>query len=53
MSVTSAIKDSSNIRRVEIVASDMFEMLIDNLKKTDVKSIAVDESTDTTDNAQL
>lgn len=53
MSVTSAIKDSSNIHRVKTVASDVFEMLIDNLKKTDVKSVAVDQSTDTTDNAQL
>lgn len=53
MSVTSAIKDSSNIHRVKTVASDVFEMLIDNLQKTDVKSEAVGESTDTADNAQL
>uniref|UniRef100_A0A3Q4GBG0 HAT C-terminal dimerisation domain-containing protein n=1 Tax=Neolamprologus brichardi TaxID=32507 RepID=A0A3Q4GBG0_NEOBR len=58
VSVTSAIEnvplsDSSNIRRIEVLASDVFEMLLDDLKKTEVMSIAVDESTDRTDNAQL
>lgn len=58
VSVSSAIEnvplsDSSNIRRIEVLASDVFEMLLDDLKKTDVMSIAVDESTDRTDNAQL
>uniref|UniRef100_A0A669CMJ3 Uncharacterized protein n=1 Tax=Oreochromis niloticus TaxID=8128 RepID=A0A669CMJ3_ORENI len=58
VSVTCAIEnvplsDGSNIRRIEVLASDVFEMLLDDLKKTDVMSIAVDESTDRTDNAQL
>uniref|UniRef100_A0A3Q3NFP3 HAT C-terminal dimerisation domain-containing protein n=1 Tax=Labrus bergylta TaxID=56723 RepID=A0A3Q3NFP3_9LABR len=57
-SVTSAIKnvplsDTSNICRVEILATDVFETLLEELKKADVMSIAVDESTDRTDTAQL
>ena len=57
-SVTSAIKnvplsDTSNIRRVQLLATDVFEMLLEDLKKADVMSIAVDESTDKTDTAQL
>uniref|UniRef100_A0A3Q3EAD9 HAT C-terminal dimerisation domain-containing protein n=1 Tax=Labrus bergylta TaxID=56723 RepID=A0A3Q3EAD9_9LABR len=57
-SVTSAIKnvplsDTSNIRRIEILATNMFETLLEELKKADVMSIAVYESTDKTDTAQL
>ena len=57
-SVTSAIRnvplsDTSNIRRVEILATDVFETLLGELKKADVMSIAVDESTDRSDTAQL
>ena len=57
-SVTSAIKnvplsDTSNIRRVEILATDVFETLLSEVKKADVMSIAVDESTDRTDTSQL
>ena len=57
-SVTSAIKnvplsDTSNIRRVQLLATDVFETLLEDLKKADVMSIAVDESTDKTDTAQL
>lgn len=47
LSVTSANKnvslsDTSNIRRVELQATDVFEMLVDEVKKVDVMSIAVD-----------
>uniref|UniRef100_A0A671WXQ4 DUF4371 domain-containing protein n=1 Tax=Sparus aurata TaxID=8175 RepID=A0A671WXQ4_SPAAU len=57
-SVTSSIKkvplsDTSTLRRVELLAKDVSRQLLDNLKKTDVMSIAVDESTDCTDMAQL
>jgi hypothetical protein len=57
-SVTSAIKnvplsDTSNIRRVQLLATDVLETLLESLKKADVMSIAVDESTDKTDTAQL
>jgi len=57
-SVTSAIKnvsmsDTSNIRRMEILARDVFETLLEDLRKAEVMSIAVDESTDKTDTAQL
>ncbi|KAI2646908.1 SCAN domain-containing protein 3 [Labeo rohita] len=58
MSVVSAIKnvplsDTSNIRRVEILAADVFETLLGDLMKADAMSIAVDESTDKNDTAQL
>uniref|UniRef100_A0A8C2DHQ3 DUF4371 domain-containing protein n=1 Tax=Cyprinus carpio TaxID=7962 RepID=A0A8C2DHQ3_CYPCA len=57
-SVASAIKnvplsDTSNIRRVEILAADVYETLLGDLMKADNMSIAVDESTDKTDTAQL
>uniref|UniRef100_A0A3B4ZDH1 DUF4371 domain-containing protein n=1 Tax=Stegastes partitus TaxID=144197 RepID=A0A3B4ZDH1_9TELE len=57
-SVTSAVKsvplsDTSNMRRVEILATDMFEALLSDLKKVEVMSIVVDESTDRFDTAQL
>lgn len=57
-SVTSTIKDiplsdTTNIRRVEILATDVFDTLLGDLKKVDFMSIAVDESTDKTDIAQL
>jgi len=57
-SVTSAVKnvplsDTLNFHRIEILASDVFEMLLEDLKKADVMSVAVDESTDRTDTAQL
>lgn len=56
--VTSAIKnvplsDTSNIRRVEVLATDVFEKLLGDLKKADTMSIALDESTDRGDTAQL
>lgn len=57
-SVTSAIKqvplsDTSNIRRVNILATDVFETLLKELRKADTMAVAVDESTDRTDTAQL
>ncbi len=57
-SVASAIKnvplsDTSNIRRVEILAADVYETLLGDLMKADTMSIAVVESTDKTDTAQL
>lgn len=47
------ISDTTNIRRVESLASDVFETLLDKLRKADVMSLAVDESTDNSDVAQL
>lgn len=47
------ISDSSNMRRVEALASDVFETLLDKLRKAEVMSLAVDESTDNSDVAQL
>uniref|UniRef100_A0A8C6PNY7 DUF4371 domain-containing protein n=1 Tax=Nothobranchius furzeri TaxID=105023 RepID=A0A8C6PNY7_NOTFU len=57
-SVTAAVKsvplsDTSNVRRVEILAMDLFDSLIKDLNKAPVMSIAVDESTDRSDTAQL
>uniref|UniRef100_A0A3B4ZF37 HAT C-terminal dimerisation domain-containing protein n=1 Tax=Stegastes partitus TaxID=144197 RepID=A0A3B4ZF37_9TELE len=57
-SVTSAVKsmplsDTSNTRRVEILATDVFEALLSDLKKVEVMSIALDDSTDRFDTAQL
>ncbi len=57
-SVTSSIKkvplsDTSTLRRVELLRKDVSRKLLENLKKADVMSIAVDESTDCTDMAQL
>ncbi|KAF0035450.1 hypothetical protein F2P81_013208 [Scophthalmus maximus] len=45
------ISDTSNMRRVESMASDVFKTLLDKLRK--VMSLAVDESTDNSDVAQL
>uniref|UniRef100_A0A3B5B1D1 HAT C-terminal dimerisation domain-containing protein n=1 Tax=Stegastes partitus TaxID=144197 RepID=A0A3B5B1D1_9TELE len=58
MSVTSAIKqvllsDTSNIDRVDILATDVFETLVKELRKADHMAAAVDESTDRPDTAQL
>ena len=47
------ISDTSTSRRVETLASDVFETLLDKLKKAEVMSLAVDESTDSSDVAQL
>lgn len=47
------ISDTSNMRRVESLASDIFETLLDKLRKAEVMSLAVDESTDNSVVAQL
>ena len=47
------ISDTSTSRIVETLASDVFETLLDKLKKAEVMSLAVDESTDSSDVAQL
>lgn len=57
-SVASSIKkvplsDTSTLRRVDLLAKDVCEKLLDNLRKAEFMSIAVDESTDATDVAQL
>lgn len=56
--VISAVKkvplsDTTTLRRVELLAEDVNRKLLENLKKADCMSIAVDESTDNTDIAQL
>ena len=45
------LSDTSNIRRVQLLATDVFETLLEDLKKADDMSIAVDESTDKTNTA--
>lgn len=47
------LSDTTNMRRVECLASDVFETLLDKLRKAEVMSLAVDESTDNSDVAQL
>lgn len=47
------LSDSTNMRRVEALASDVFETLVDKLRTAEVMSLAVDESTDNSDVAQL
>ena len=47
------ISDTSNMRRVEALASGISETLLDKLRKAEVMSLAVDESTDNSNVAQL
>ena len=47
------ISDRSNMRRVECLASDVFETLLSKRRKAGVMSLAVDESTGNSDVAQL
>lgn len=47
------MSDTTTIRRVEALATDVFETLLDKLKKAEVMSLAVDESTDGSDVAEL
>lgn len=47
------LSDSTLSRRVENISDDLFIKLIDDLKKTQHFSLAVDESTDVSDTAQL
>lgn len=56
--VSSSIKkvplsDTSALRRVDLLAKDVFDKLLENIQKTELMSIAIDESTDTTDVAQM
>lgn len=45
--------DASTLHRVELLAKDVSRQLLEHLRKAEVMSIAVDESTDCTDIAQL
>ncbi len=47
------MSDTSTARRVDVLATDVFETLLDRLRKADFMSMAVDESTDNSDTAQL
>jgi hypothetical protein len=57
-SITSSVQqipmsDTSTIRRIEILGTEVFESLITDIKQVEFLSIAIDESTDNTDVAQL
>ena len=47
------LSDSTAIRRTELLAEDLVLQLNKRLKSTNFISLAIDESTDTTDNSQL
>lgn len=47
------LSDTSNMRRIKSLASDVFETLLDKLRRAEVMSLAVDESTDNSDAMQL
>ncbi|XDV21802.1 hypothetical protein PO909_026822 [Leuciscus waleckii] len=47
------LSDTSALRRVDLLAKDVFDKLLENIQKTELMSIAIDESTDTTDVAQM
>ena len=47
------ISDMTKMRRVVFLPSDVFETSLDKLRKAEVMSLAVDESTDNRDVAQL
>lgn len=47
------LSDSTASRRTEVLAGDLVKQLCDGIKNAECISLAVDESTDTTDNAQL
>jgi len=47
------LSDCTATRRTEILAGDLIKQLCDGIKNAQCISLAVDESTDTTDNAQL
>ncbi|XP_061820754.2 SCAN domain-containing protein 3-like [Nerophis lumbriciformis] len=47
------LSDATATRRTEILAGDLSKLLCDGIKNAECISLAVDESTDTTDNAQL
>ena len=47
------LSDSTSTRRTELLADDLSKQLCGAMQNADCISLAVDESTDTTDNAQL
>jgi len=47
------LSDSTAMRRTELLADDLMSQLDEGLKKAPCISLAIDESTDSTDNAQL
>lgn len=47
------MSDTSTARRVDILATDVFETLLDRLHKADFMSMAVDESKDNSDTSQF
>lgn len=47
------LSDTSTMRRVEALASGVFETLLDTLRRSPAISLAVDELTDNSDVAQL
>ena len=47
------LSDSTATRHTEVLAGDLVKQLCDGIKHAECISLAVDESTDTTDNAQL
>ena len=47
------LSDTTGCRRVEVLFEDCISVLLDELKSTDYMSLAMDESTDATDTAQL
>lgn len=47
------MSDTTTARRMDVLATNVFETLLDQLRKADVMSLAVDESTDNSDTAQL
>ena len=47
------MSDTTTGRRVDDLATDIFETLLARLKEADFMSLAVDESTDNSDTAQL
>lgn len=47
------LSDSTASRHTEVLAGDLVKQLCDGIKNAECISLVVDESTDTTDNAQL
>ncbi|MGH0161433.1 UNVERIFIED_CONTAM: hypothetical protein FKN15_041049 [Acipenser sinensis] len=47
------LSDTSAMRRVEVLGTEVFDTFLDRLKKSRVHVTCIDESTDNTDNAQL
>ena len=47
------MSDTSTIRRIEILGSEVFESLIESIKEVEFLLIAIDEPIDKTDVAQL